>query len=109
MSSTVATTRDPILARLRSDLRAEFGERIERLVLYGSRARGDADVHSDYDVAVFLRAIEDRWSDMGRLAIIETRVFDDTGAMVHAMPLRAEAWTERTGFMAAVRRDGIDL
>jgi predicted nucleotidyltransferase len=32
-----------------------YGERIERVVLFGSRARGDAHEDSDYDVAVFLR------------------------------------------------------
>jgi predicted nucleotidyltransferase len=32
-----------------------YGERAERVVLFGSRARGDAHRDSDYDVAVFLR------------------------------------------------------
>jgi len=33
---------DPILRRIRASLRAMYGDRIERLVLFGSRARGDA-------------------------------------------------------------------
>jgi predicted nucleotidyltransferase len=33
-----------------------YGDRIERVVLFGSRARGDAQENSDYDVAVFLRS-----------------------------------------------------
>ena len=43
-----------ILARFRIALTTVFGDRIERVVLYGSRARGDAHLDSDYDVAVFL-------------------------------------------------------
>jgi len=35
--------------------RAELGDRIERIVLYGSRARGDYDEDSDVDVLVFVR------------------------------------------------------
>lgn len=35
-------TGDPILIRFRDALKALYGERIERMVLYGSRARGDA-------------------------------------------------------------------
>jgi predicted nucleotidyltransferase len=31
-----------------------YGDRLARVVLYGSRARGDAHPDSDYDVAVFI-------------------------------------------------------
>ncbi len=67
-------TIDPILARLRRALDATYGDRIERVVLFGSRARGDAGVESDYDVAVFLRHMADRWHEMHRLAEIETDI-----------------------------------
>jgi predicted nucleotidyltransferase len=49
----MATT-DPVLRKFRAALDEVYGERIERVVLYGSRARGDARPDSDYDVAVFL-------------------------------------------------------
>ena len=52
MLSTLAA--DPILRRLRAALDELYGERIERVVLFGSRARGEAGEDSDYDVAVFL-------------------------------------------------------
>jgi hypothetical protein len=35
---------DPILKRFRAPLATLYGDRIERVVLYGSRARGDAQV-----------------------------------------------------------------
>jgi len=38
---------DPILERLRRALDELYGDRIERVVLFGSRARGDANVESD--------------------------------------------------------------
>ena len=44
---------DPVLKRFRAALDALCGDRVERVVLFGSRARGDAREDSDYDVAVF--------------------------------------------------------
>ena len=52
---------DPILRRFRAALDRLYGDRIERVVLFGSRARGDAREDSDYDVAVFLKRLADRW------------------------------------------------
>ena len=47
-------TDDPVLIRFRKALDEVYGsKKIERVVLFGSRARGDARSDSDYDVAVF--------------------------------------------------------
>ena len=105
----IRPTADPILTRLRAALDATYGDQIERVVLFGSRARGDADADSDYDVAVFLRGMADRWGEMHRLAEIGTDILYDTGASVHALPYRDGFWRERTPLMQEVRRDGIDL
>lgn len=46
---------DPILTRFRAALDETYGSRLDRVVLFGSRARGDARPDSDYDIAVFLK------------------------------------------------------
>ncbi len=53
MPAPASIAADPILARFRAALDALYGARIERVVLYGSRARGDHREDSDYDIAVF--------------------------------------------------------
>jgi hypothetical protein len=53
VAATTALKRDPILLRFRAALNEVYGPRnIERVVLFGSRAGGDARPDSDYDVAV---------------------------------------------------------
>jgi uncharacterized protein len=100
---------DPVLARFRAALDAMYGNQIERVVLFGSRARGDARPDSDYDVAVFLRDMSDRFAELYRLADLSTDILCDTGEFVHAMPYRAGAYNERTPLMLGPRADGVDL
>ena len=100
---------DPVLIRFRAALDEIYGDVIERVVLYGSRARGDAHPDSDYDVAVFLRGMSDRWREMDRLADIGSELLDREGKFVHAMPYSAGAYKERTPFMHELRKDGLDL
>ena len=104
----MATT-DPVLRKFRAALDEVYGGRIERVVLYGSRARGDARPDSDYDVAVFLTDLTDRWNEIDRIVAIETDILWETGAVINALPFRAGAYQERTPLMHELRREGIDL
>ncbi len=100
---------DPVLLRFRKVLDEVYGNRIERVVLFGSRARGDAHAGSDYDVAVFLRDMDNRDPELYRLADLSTQLIQETGEFVHAMPYRAGAYNERTPLMREIRLEGIDL
>jgi uncharacterized protein len=52
---TAVATDDPVVVRFCQALDRAYGPgKIERVVLFGSRARGDARPDSDYDIAVFL-------------------------------------------------------
>jgi uncharacterized protein len=72
-------------------------------------ARGDARKDSDYDVAVFLRDMPDRFAEMNRLADLSTDILDETGEFIHAMPYRAGSYNDRTPLMLEVRTVGVDL
>lgn len=100
---------DPILARFRADLDRVYGPRLARVVLFGSRARGDARPDSDYDVAVFLSDLTDRWDEADRIAGVAADLLDETGAVIHAMPYRVDAYAERTPLMHEIRREGREL
>ena len=100
---------DPVLVRFRQALAEIYGNRLERVVLYGSRARGDARPDSDYDVAVFLRDMDDRFKELDRLAHLSTDLVEETGDVVNAMAYRAGAYDERTPLMREIRLEGVDL
>jgi uncharacterized protein len=100
---------DSVLTRFRAALDEAYGSRIERVVLFGSRARGDARPDSDYDVAIFLRNLDNFGQEAGRIAAIETDILYDTGAVINAIPFKAGSYQERTGLMGELRREGLDL
>jgi predicted nucleotidyltransferase len=100
---------DPVIVRFRKALSAMYGNKLDRVVLFGSRARGDAHADSDYDVAVFLSDMPDRFVELYRLADLSTDILGDTGEFVHAMPYRSNAYDERTPLMREIRREGVDL
>jgi predicted nucleotidyltransferase len=100
---------DRILAQFRAALVEMYGERLDRVVLYGSRARGDEREDSDYDVAVFLKSLSDRWAELDRLARLRVSFIDDTGAFFDAKPYCAAAYRERTPIMHEIREEGRDL
>jgi predicted nucleotidyltransferase len=100
---------DRILTRFKAALREIYGGQLDRVVLFGSRARGDARQGSDYDVAVFLDTLADRWQELDRLADLRVRFLDETGVFFDAKPYDARAYRERTPLMREIRRDGLDL
>ncbi|MBV9250084.1 MAG: nucleotidyltransferase domain-containing protein [Acetobacteraceae bacterium] len=102
-------TDDPVLARFRAAVAEAYGARVERIVLYGSRARGDHKPDSDYDIAVFIKDPGSFYDESDRLAAITTDILEDTGAVISAMPFPAGGYRERTGFMHELRRHGLDL
>ena len=100
---------DPILKRFRAALDHLYGERLERVVLFGSRARGDASADSDYDIAVFLKDLTDRWREVDRIIPVVTNILYENEVFIHAMPYRAGSYNDRTPLMEELRREGIDL
>jgi uncharacterized protein len=109
MTSPAVVSSDPILTRFRAALDDLYGNRIERVVLFGSRARGEAHKDSDYDIAVFLNDFVDRWQEVDRIVPIVTDIIEHTEAFIHALPYRAGAYRDRTPLMGEIRREGIDL
>ncbi|BDV37611.1 hypothetical protein DSM21852_08640 [Methylocystis bryophila] len=102
---------DPILQRFRAAVSDLYGDRVARVVLYGSRARGDARPDSDYDIAVFLRGdLPDRLREVHRLADVSTAILYDIGGVINALPYGADTYDDpRMPLMHEIRREGVDL
>jgi predicted nucleotidyltransferase len=105
---------DPVLGRLKRELQALYGPRLKRVLLYGSRARGDHQPDSDYDILVVLDGPIDLWSEQKRLSAVSSNLLWKTIAERHPIdvsfkPMTEEQIQQRTGFMHNVRREAIEL
>ena len=80
--------------------------RVARVVLYGSRARGDARADSDWDVAVFLRGGATA-RDLTALADAAYDPIEDSGEFIQPVALPLEAAGAEAGFARRIRAEGI--
>jgi len=101
---------DPVLERFRTAVAEHFGERLERIVLYGSRARGEARPDSGYDIAIFVHDLGNRWREFKAIAPVTLDLLEEHDATVHAMLYPAGQWRHPSSpLMQEIRKDGLDL
>jgi predicted nucleotidyltransferase len=106
----MATVDPALLKRLRLGVNELYGGRIERVVLFGSRARGDAQEDSDYDVVLFLRGLGPNiWDDLDRIAQVTQPILEESGVIVNVVPIGADKYANLTPLMHEIRRDGLEL
>jgi uncharacterized protein len=92
VTTKAAEIADPVVREalqcLDRRLRERFGRDYVRLILFGSRARGDHTPDSDADVAVVMRIpIEDRWRLTCEIIDETYPILLDTGLYIEAWPL----------------------
>ena len=101
--------KDTTLHKFRDEIAAIYGDNLDRVILFGSRARGDNAPDSDYDVAVFLKNMPDRWVEIDRLSPLRLAFLERDAVFFDVMPYKAEDYDKRTGLMYAIRNEGVPL
>jgi uncharacterized protein len=104
---TESAVRD-FLARIPADIR------LERAILFGSRARGEHRPDSDADVALVLHERGDDGITLMMLAGLAYDAYLETGIMVQPVTIAIEDWLNpagfpRPGFLRNVAHEGIVL
>jgi len=85
-----------ILTLVKAELTKTFGDRIDKIVLFGSRAKARARANSDYDIALFLKDMRDLGEDARQIGPITDWLQDNKGVLVRIQPLRCESWNDRS-------------
>ena len=70
-----------------ADLRALYGVRLRRILLFGSWARGDAHPESDIDLLVVLDQVDSPWDELLMMDDVLWRHSYQNDAVIAAVPV----------------------
>lgn len=99
-----------ILAELKRRFQAIYGDRLVRMVLFGSHARGDAEPGSDIDVLVVLRGSVNTGEEIRRTSEVVADLCLAHDEVVSCVFIEEMRFTTRQGpLLRNVRREGIGV
>ena len=99
-----------ILAELRSRFEALYGDRLVKLILYGSQARGDAKPDSDIDVLVVLKGEVDPFAEIERGSHVTADVSLEHDVVISTVYLPEERYNRGGGpLLLNVRAEGVSV
>jgi len=100
---------DPVAQEFAATLQQRLGSHLRQILLFGSRARGDAQDGSNYDMLV---VVDQRTPELRAIILeVESQLMARYGALV-ATVLRSDAeWQQLQGFPLArnIAREGVHL
>jgi predicted nucleotidyltransferase len=97
-----------IVAELRKQLEALYGQRLVSMVLFGSHARGDAETGSDIDVLVVLRGEVNPGEEIGRTGGIVAELSLENDAVISCIFMDEYRYHHRNGpLLRNIRKEGI--
>jgi len=100
----------PILEELKREFEAIYGDRLVKMILFGSQARGDADDGSDVDVLVVLRGPVNDWEEGDRTSEATARVCLRHDVLVERFFVSDEEYAAApVSLLRNVQREGVAL
>lgn len=96
--------------KLTSQLRKLYGENLSRVILYGSKARGDATDASDIDILVVLKKYEKWDKEFEKVFEIKYPIcFENDLLITTVITTEDEYLNRKTPLLLNVRREGIEI
>jgi len=99
-----------VLSELRRELEGLYRDRLVKLVLFGSQARGNADADSDIDVLVILKGPVQPSAEVHRASPVTAAISPKHDVVISCVYVSAERYEANRGpLLVNVRAEGIPV
>lgn len=110
MTTTATNKVNAILQEFRNALNILYGERLIKVILYGSYARGEATEDSDIDVMIVLKNPVSPGTEILQVGEIKAKLNLKYDELISVLPISEEDYLFRqTPLLENVRREGITV
>ena len=97
-----------IISQTRLGLEKNYGDRLERVVLFGSQARGDARADSDIDLLIVLKNTFSYSTESDRISSLIADLCLEYNVLISCAFATSEQFQHRnSGFFRNIRAEGV--
>jgi predicted nucleotidyltransferase len=100
----------PTLHELKLGLKELYGDRLVKLILFGSHARGEANPDSDIDLLAVLKSPVSQVQEISYMSDLRVKMILEHDELVSIIPITEEDFSKRNvAFLRNIRKEGIEL
>ena len=108
--STSLTRIKPIINELKQELQRMYGDRLVKLILFGSHARGEANPDSDIDLLAVLKSPVSQVQEISYMSELCVKILLDYNELVSIIPMSEDRFNAKTvSLLRNIQREGIEL
>jgi predicted nucleotidyltransferase len=101
---------DKILSEFRQELKNLYGDRLIKLVLYGSQVRGEAKEDSDIDILVVLKDSINPYQEINKTSHFIANLCLKYDVVISRHFISAQKFnSDDTPFLCNIRKDGLSI
>jgi predicted nucleotidyltransferase len=100
----------PMLHELKLGLKELYGDRLVKLILFGSHARGEANPDSDIDLLAVLKSPVSQFQEILNMSELRVKMLLEQDELVSIIPMSEEDFhTRNVALLRNIRKEGIEL
>jgi len=108
--NTTLTSIAPVLQEIKRSLHELYGDRLVKLILFGSHARNQANSESDIDLLVVLKSPISQVQEVFNMSELRVKMLLEHDELISIVPIAENDFLAKDiAYLRNIRREGIEL